>query len=136
MTAILANELFSAVKTDNGWMEEADPEEKIPASTFQSVLRRFMFRYLSVDHLRSDVQLHLYLTDARLVIWPKDAVKEDIVDNYFPPNLLLQHSFATYMLLTQVRSAPCFPGFECTSYLCRSHCLSALTVRIKFNLDF
>jgi hypothetical protein len=101
LTFDLAEEILRSVKTENAWKEEADVE-RIPASAFLNVLRRFMFRYLSIDNHPKDVHLHLYLTDSRLVKWPADVVSEDVVDDCFPPNLLLQHSFATYMLLVQI----------------------------------
>lgn len=102
LTSRLADELFDAVKLDNGWKEDTEMVEKIPVLTFRNVLKRFMFRYLSVDQFRPDVHLELYLTDPRLVRWPADAVDEAVVDECFPSNLLLQHSYATYMLLAEV----------------------------------
>lgn len=101
LTLSLADEILGSVKTETTWKEEADVD-KIPVSAFLNVLKKFMFRYLSVENHPHDVQLQLYLTNPMLVTWPADLVSEDVMDNCFPPSLLLQHSFATYMLLAQV----------------------------------
>ncbi len=95
-------EVCEVIKSDDGWTDKAETDEKLPASIFQNVLRRFMFRYLGAEHLRPNVALELYLTDPRLVRWPNDMVDESLLDDVFPKNLLLEHSYATYMLLSQV----------------------------------
>jgi hypothetical protein len=98
----LVREVCEAIKSADGWTDKAETDEKLPASIFQNVLQRFMFRYLAAEHLRPNVALELYLTDPRLVRWPNDMVDESLLDDVFPKNLLLEHSYATYMLLSQV----------------------------------
>ncbi len=102
MSQNLVREVCEAIKSDDGWTDKAETDEKLPASIFQNVLQRFMFRYLGAEHLRPNVALELYLTDPRLVRWPNDMVDESLLDDVFPKNLLLEHSYATYMLLSQV----------------------------------
>lgn len=101
LTSSLVDEIIDSVMTENAWKEDAHVG-RIPVSAFLNVLRRFMFRYLSVDNLSKDVQLSIYLTNSTIAKWPADVVSEDVVENCFPSTLNLQHSFATYMLLAEV----------------------------------
>lgn len=66
-----------------------------------------MHRYLRVDNHPKDELVNLYLTLATLVRWPTDIVSEDVVNSCFPLNLLLEHSYATFMLLAEVTAATC-----------------------------
>ena len=98
---------MASVKTENAWKDDMSSTthvERIPVSAFLHVLRRFMFRYLGVDNLSKDVQLSIYLTNSTIAKWPVDVVSDDIVEDSFPSTLTLQHSFATYMLLTEVKT--------------------------------
>jgi hypothetical protein len=107
LTPSLVDEILDSVKMENAWKEEAHVE-RIPVSAFLHVLRRFMFRYLSVDNISKDVQLSIYLTNSTIAKWPADVVSEDVVENCFPSTLNLQHAFATYMLLAEVTSIDSF----------------------------
>jgi len=95
-------EVCEAIKLDDRWTDKAETDEKLPASIFRNVLQRFMFRYLGAEIFGPNVALELYLTDPRVVRWPNNMVDESLLDDVFPKNLLLEHSYATYMLLSQV----------------------------------
>lgn len=89
----------------------ADVEPKISAELCHGMLRRFLFRYLIGDRLNATVSLSIYITDSRLLQWPED-VADNVVD-VFPPSLLVEHSHATYMYLSEVGSSSLY----CTSSL-------------------
>jgi hypothetical protein len=104
----LVEELRSSVEVKRPWQhtrtaaESAEP--KISAELFHTMLRRFLFRYLIGDQLNATVPLSIYITDPRLIQWPEDVV--DDVDDVFPPSLLVEHSHATYVYLTEVIHLP------------------------------
>lgn len=102
----LVEELRAAVEVKKrAWQTWLNEEEgvavKIDAELFYGMLRRFMFRYLIGDQLNAEVPLSIYITDSRLVRWPEDVVHD--VDGVFPEGLLVEHSYATYLYLGEVR---------------------------------
>lgn len=104
----LVEELRSSVEVKRPWQHtrtSADMEPKIPAELFHGMLRRFLFRYLISDQLNATVPLSIYITDPRLIQWPEDVV--DDVNDAFPPSVLVEHSHATYVYLSEVISLVC-----------------------------
>nr|XP_024402110.1 uncharacterized protein LOC112295119 isoform X3 [Physcomitrium patens] len=100
----LEEELNSSVELKRSWLhptQSSDAEEpKISAELFFGILRRFMLRHLIGDQLNPDVPLSIYITDPRLMKWPE--VDVDVVDDVFPPSLLVKHSHATFLYLSKM----------------------------------
>ena len=65
---------------------------KIPAIAFAKALKRFALRMLSVKPIDENLQLCLYL--GQMNFW--SDVSEEVVDDYFPENLLVAHSHSAY----------------------------------------
>jgi hypothetical protein len=96
-------ELENAVEVNNHQDETTSSyNRKIPIQMFQVALRRFMFRYLIADTLRSNLQLSSYITDERLIRWPENVI--DTVDDVFPSSLLMEHASSTYGFLCELCS--------------------------------
>ncbi|CAG8650964.1 10100_t:CDS:2, partial [Paraglomus brasilianum] len=68
---------------------------KIPAEAFAKALKRFALRVLSVKPVDENLQLNLYL--GQMNFW--SDVSEEIVDEYFPENLLVAHSHSAYCVI-------------------------------------
>ncbi|KAG0610191.1 hypothetical protein M758_7G045200 [Ceratodon purpureus] len=104
LTPNLVEELESSVEVKRPWQDTTTPADdsdpKISAELFHGMLRRFLFRYLISDQLNATVPLSIYITDPRLIRWPEDVV--DDVDDAFPPSLLVEHSHATYVYLSEM----------------------------------
>lgn len=71
---------------------------KIPKEHFTSVLRRFMFRYLTTEAQQPEVPMKIFLTDTRVAVWPLGSPTEDELDNLLPDTLLLAHALEAYKL--------------------------------------
>jgi hypothetical protein len=73
--------------------------KKIPLPAFITALRRFIFRYLSVEKIKPNHPLMHYLA-ALFLCWPHDIPKdEDKIESEFPSSLLVCHSCKAYTML-------------------------------------
>jgi len=65
---------------------------KIPAETFAKALKRFALRVLSVKPVDENLELNSYL--GQMNFW--SDVSKEVVEDYFPENLLVAHSYSAY----------------------------------------
>ncbi|GES94790.1 hypothetical protein GLOIN_2v1577211 [Rhizophagus clarus] len=86
-TAILESINIKQQKTTAGWL--------IPADAFALALKRFMFRFLSLENQKETELLYVYLQDSSLNLWPS-TILENHIDELFPKNLLVANTYDAY----------------------------------------
>ena len=72
---------------------------RISKECFASVLKKFLFRYLTTEAQQPDVPMKIFLTDTRVAVWPPGSPTEDDLDDLLPDTLLLAHALEVYKLL-------------------------------------
>ncbi|RGB41967.1 hypothetical protein C1646_810360 [Rhizophagus diaphanus] len=75
-------------------------ESKISAKAFALALRRFIYRFLSIDSNIENLNLTNYFLDFTLNLWP-NYIKEELVEKLFPTCLLVSHAYSCYNFINE-----------------------------------
>ncbi|CAB4443921.1 unnamed protein product [Rhizophagus irregularis] len=75
-------------------------ESKISAKVFALALRRFIYRFLSIDSNIENLNLTNYFLDFTLNLWP-NYIKEELVEKLFPTCLLVSHAYSCYIFINE-----------------------------------
>jgi hypothetical protein len=86
-------------KSINNFIDYYDQDDElIPATTFILAIKRFIYRFLSIDTNIENVKLNIYFLDFTLNLWP-DYIKKDLVEKLFPNCLLVSHTYNCYTFI-------------------------------------
>ncbi|CAB4430399.1 unnamed protein product [Rhizophagus irregularis] len=93
--APLSTEMKNAIIKSVDFEQQTATKEMIPAEAFALALKRFMFRFLTLENQKEMESLYVYLTDSSLSFWPS-TVPEKLIDELFPENLLVANTYDAY----------------------------------------
>ncbi|GBC10143.1 hypothetical protein RclHR1_09380003 [Rhizophagus clarus] len=91
LSAIMKAAILKSVDFD----QQASAGRKIPADAFALALKRFMFRFLTLENQKDMEPLYVYLQDSSLNFWPS-TIPEELIDELFPENLLVANTYDAY----------------------------------------
>jgi hypothetical protein len=83
----------------------------IPANAFALALKRFMFRFLTLENQKEMEPLYVYLQDSSLNFWPS-TIPEELIDELFPENLLVANTYDTYDFIMRKSEVRKFIGYN------------------------
>ncbi|CAB4390800.1 unnamed protein product [Rhizophagus irregularis] len=93
--APLSTEMKNAIIKSVDFEQQTTTKEIIPAEAFALALKRFMFRFLTLENQKEMESLYVYLSDSSLSFWPS-TVPEKLIDELFPENLLVANTYDVY----------------------------------------
>ncbi|GES94832.1 hypothetical protein GLOIN_2v1878676 [Rhizophagus clarus] len=73
-------------------------ESLIPAKAFALALKRFIYRFLTLDSNIQNSNLTEYFLDFTLNLWPS-YIEEKLVEKLFPTCLLVSHAYSCYIFI-------------------------------------
>ncbi|CAB5202109.1 unnamed protein product [Rhizophagus irregularis] len=88
-------------KSINNFIDYFDQDDDlIPATEFLLALKRFIYRFLSIDTTTNieNINLNIFFLDFTLNLWP-DYIKKDLIENLFPNCLLVSHTYNCYIYI-------------------------------------
>ncbi|GES94841.1 hypothetical protein GLOIN_2v1778799 [Rhizophagus clarus] len=86
-------------KSINNFIDYNEQDEDfIPAVAFLLALKRFIYRFLSIETKIENINLNFYFLDFTLNLWP-DYIKKELVENLFPNCLYVSHAYNCYTFI-------------------------------------
>ncbi|UZO21060.1 uncharacterized protein OCT59_013464 [Rhizophagus irregularis] len=91
----LSTDMKAAIMNSVDFKKQTTMKIAIPAEAFSLALKRFMFRFLTLENQKEMEPLYVYLQDSSLNLWPS-TIPENIIDELFPENLLVANTYDAY----------------------------------------
>ncbi|PKY15764.1 hypothetical protein RhiirB3_428014 [Rhizophagus irregularis] len=94
----LSADMKAAIMNSVDFKQQTTMKIAIPAEAFSLALKRFMFRFLTLENQKEMEPLYVYLQDSSLNLWPS-TIPENIIDELFPENLLVANTYDAYKFI-------------------------------------